>query len=128
MSLLKTAQQPTLQLLWTSPDENLRKCGRFNGVYIQRSGFDARVPAHLPDALPNLRVEAILDIIVRSTSNKHYLLGNSLAISLHLVPYILRKCISCKSYSSVQEDDWLLLSTWFNHLSLHCFPVLLTIS
>ena len=105
MSLLKTAQQPTLQLLRAPPDENLRKCGRFDGVDIQRSGFDARVPAHLPDALPNLRVEAILDIIVRSTSNKHYLLGNSLAISLHLVPYILRKCISCKSYSSVQEED-----------------------
>ncbi len=27
---------------------------------------------HLPDALPNMWIEAILDFIIRSTSTKHY--------------------------------------------------------
>jgi ABC-type antimicrobial peptide transport system permease subunit len=69
-----------------------------NIVDVEGCGFDARVPAHLPDALLDLGIEAVLDVIVRSTSIKHYLLGKFLAISLHLVPYFLRNCISCKSY------------------------------
>jgi hypothetical protein len=109
-------------------DEYLRECGRFNWINIEWGGFDGWVSTHLPDAFPNLWIKAVLDIIIRSTSIKHYLLGNSLAISLHLVPYILSNLISCKSYSSDQEEARLVLSRWLSHLSLHCFPLRLVIS